>query len=179
MTLTRSPLDLAPILYEVADEMTPLGQAAGVHLQMDVPVHLPAVTANAEAMHIMVRNLLDNAMQYTPAGGLITVDATPEGSRPPTASNAPALGDQTSGVSIRVTDTGAGISAEHLPHIFERFYRVDKARSRRQGGAGLGLALVRSIVEAHGGGISVKSTVGQGTTFTVRLPLSPAVMVPC
>jgi signal transduction histidine kinase len=177
--LTRSPLDLAPILYDVADEMTPLAQAAGVRLRADVPVHLPAVTANAEAMRIMVRNLLDNAVQYTPAGGLITVEATAEGPRPPTASSTPALADQTSGIIIHVTDTGAGIPFEHLPHIFERFYRVDKARSRRQGGAGLGLALVRSIVEAHGGGISVKSTVGQGTTFTIRLPLSPAVMVPC
>ena len=69
-----------------------------------------------------------------------------------------------------VSDTGPGIGAEHLPHLFERFYRVDKARARQHGGAGLGLAIVEALVKAHGGSVSVSSLVGQGTTFTVRLP---------
>ncbi|HXH10624.1 MAG TPA: ATP-binding protein [Alphaproteobacteria bacterium] len=173
VALVRSPLDLAPVLYEIADEMTPQAQAAGVHLQMDVPPHLPAVMANAEAMRIMVRNLLDNALQYTPPGGLVTLEATAEKQQPSTPGGARLHANQPSEVIIQVRDTGIGIPADHLPHIFERFYRVDQARSRRQGGAGLGLALVRSIVEAHGGWIGVKSKVSQGTTFTICLPLSP------
>lgn len=173
VALARSALDLAPVLYEIADEMTPQAQVAGVRLQMDVPAHLPAVMANAEATRIMVRNLLDNALQYTPPGGLVTLEATAEKQQPSAGGGVWWHANQPTEVIIQVSDTGVGIPADHLPHIFERFYRVDKARSRRQGGAGLGLALVRSIVEAHGGWIGVKSTVSQGTTFTIRLPLSP------
>ena len=76
---------------------------------------------------------------------------------------------------MHVIDTGPGIPADHLPHIFERFYRVDKTRSRRQGGAGLGLALMRAITEAHGGSVSVESTVDEGSIFTVRLPLHTSI----
>jgi signal transduction histidine kinase len=100
-------------------------------------------------------NLLDNAVTYTPTGGEISVvlDA--------------------SGVFARVTviDSGIGIPADDLPHIFERFYRVDKARNRADGGCGLGLSLVRTLTEAHGGRIEVVSEVGKGSVFTVYLPL--------
>jgi signal transduction histidine kinase len=171
-TLPRSSLDLAPVLYEVADEMAPLAQTAGVHMRLDVPPHLPPVAANPDAMAMLVRNLLDNAIKYTPAGGQVTMSAA-VGGRP----SKPVLRSQgadvpPSGIVIQVADTGPGIAAEDLPHIFERFYRVDKARSRRQGGAGLGLALVRAIVEAQGGWMGVDSVLGKGSTFTVYLPLS-------
>ena len=164
------PLDVAPILYELADELTPLAQAAGVRLCVDVPAHLPAVLANADAIRMIVRNLLDNAIKYTPGGGLVTLQATTV-DPPHGPAHAIARDSRPSTLLMHVIDTGPGIPADHLPYIFERFYRVDKARSRRQGGAGLGLALVRAITEAHGGSVSVESTVDGGSIFTVHLPL--------
>ena len=150
-----SPLDLAPLLYDLADEMGPLVQVAGLRLAVDVPPHLPPVQINADQMRAVIRNLLDNAIKYTPRGGAINVSARAE-----------------QRVIISVSDTGIGIPATSLPHIFERFYRVDKARSRQQGGAGLGLALVRSIIEARGGQVQVRSQPGQGSVFTVLLPVT-------
>ena len=150
----RVPLDLAPLLYELTDEMGLLVRANDLDLSVEVPSHLPAVLANPDAMRMVIRNLLDNAIKYTPAGGQITLHATTHKGL----------------VQISVSDTGPGIPAEHLLRIFDRFYRVDKGRARNQGGAGLGLALVRSIVEAHGGTIMVESVPGQGSTFTVSLP---------
>ena len=150
----RTTLDLAPLLYEVADQMTPLVQQAGLSIRVDAPPHLPPVCVNPDQMRIVVTNLLDNAIKYTPAGGHIVLTA----------------GGDNDSVTIAVADTGIGIPADALPHIFERFYRVDKARSRKQGGAGLGLALVHSIVTAHGGVLDVASQPDHGATFTVRLP---------
>ncbi len=152
--LPRTSLDVAPLLYELADEMGPLAQNAGLDLQVNVPSHLLPLITNAEQMRIVVRNLLDNAIKYTPSGGKITLSAWADNGR----------------VQIAVADTGVGIPAEALPHIFERFYRVDKARSRQQGGAGLGLALVRSIVESQDGQVEVKSQPGVGSVFTLSLP---------
>jgi len=181
--LSCTPLDLAPLLYALADEMGPLARQADLDLCVDVPPHLPPVMANAEQMHIVVRNLLDNAIKYTPAGGRITLRATTADLKQ-RGSGAEGRGGLASGpldlnssgqkaaVVIEVADTGIGIPAEALSHIFERFYRVDRAWSRRQGGAGLGLALVRAIVEAHGGHVKVGSQPGQGSVFTVLLPTS-------
>lgn len=155
----RLPLDLALILYDLADEMEPLIQTNGLRLRMDVPPHLPGVVADAEAMRIVIRNLLDNAFKYTPAGGQIVLTARAE----PTA------------VVVQVSDTGMGIPADALPHIFERFYRADKARSRAQGGAGLGLSIVKTLIEAHGGQVGAESAIGQGTRVWFSLPiLQPA-----
>lgn len=148
-----SMLDLAPLLYELTDEMSLLFRNAGVTLAVDVPPHLPLVSSNAEAMRMVIRNLLDNALQHTRSGGRVTLNADAEDSM----------------VKISVSDTGQGIPPESLLHIFDRFYRVDKARTRK-GGAGLGLSLVRRIVETHGGRVFVESQLGQGATFTVRLP---------
>jgi signal transduction histidine kinase len=105
----------------------------------------------------LVWNLVENALRYTPAGGRVEID----------------LVRQEGEVLLVVSDTGVGIPAEHLPRIFERFYRVDKARSKSNGGTGLGLAIVRSIAETHGGRVGVSSVVGRGTTFTVWLPAQP------
>jgi signal transduction histidine kinase len=107
----------------------------------------------------LVSNLIENALHYTPAGGRVEIG----------------LARQEHEVVLRVSDTGVGIEEQHLPRIFERFYRVDKARSRNSGGTGLGLAIVKSVAEAHGGHVAVSSAPGQGTTFTVWLPMVPDV----
>ena len=109
---------------------------------------------NPPLLEQAIINLVDNAIKYSDAGGVVRLSA--EGA-----------GDEW---VIRVADQGAGIEAEHLPRLFERFYRVDKARSRKLGGTGLGLSIVKHIVAAHGGRIDVESTPGVGSIFTIRLP---------
>ena len=152
------PLDLSRVLYAVTDAMSDTVQQAGLGLQTDIPEHLPTIEANAEQMNMMIRNLIDNAIKYTRRGGTIHLAAK-------------ASPDE---IEIQVKDTGIGIPADALPQIFDRFYRVDTSHSRAQGGAGLGLALVRSIVQAHGGRVEVASRVNQGSTFQVFLPIRRA-----
>ncbi|MFN0077991.1 MAG: sensor histidine kinase [Prosthecobacter sp.] len=113
-----------------------------------------SVNADRIAVERVMTNLVENAVRYSPGGESVTVRICKS---PPW-------------IAIQVIDTGGGIAPEHLPHLFERFYRVDKARSRANGGSGLGLSIVKALVEAHGGGVSVTSEVGHGSTFTVRLP---------
>jgi signal transduction histidine kinase len=115
---------------------------------------LPAVLADPDRMAQVLGNLVSNALRYTPEGGQIVLAA---------------LAGETH-VSLQVQDTGAGILPDDLPHIFNRFYRADQSRQQQHGESGLGLAIARSIVEAHGGTITVESTRGQGTTFTILLP---------
>jgi signal transduction histidine kinase len=117
---------------------------------------LPAATLRADpvAVRQVLSNLIENAVRYTPRGGTITVFSAGE----------------KGGVRLGVRDTGSGISAEHLPRIFERFYRVDPARSRAAGGTGLGLAIVKHLVEAHGGRVSAESIPGTGTTVSAFFP---------
>jgi two-component system, OmpR family, phosphate regulon sensor histidine kinase PhoR len=157
--IPKAPLDLASILYDVSDEMSVVAQQAGLEFQTDIPEHLPTISANADQMKILIRNLIDNAIKYTHRGGKISLTAnSPRGE-----------------IEIQVTDTGIGIPAEALPHIFERFYRVDTARSRDTSRAmsstGLGLALVQRIAQSHGGRAEVASWIGKGSTFTVQLPI--------
>jgi two-component system sensor histidine kinase BaeS len=104
----------------------------------------------------IVRNLLGNALRHTPSGGQVSVGVEESEGR----------------AILLVQDTGSGIAAEDLPHIFDRFYRADKSRSRRGGGAGLGLAIARQLALAHGGDIAVESAPGRGATFTLSLPLT-------
>lgn len=151
----RTPIDLAPLCYEVTEAAEPLAREASLLIKVEVPSHLPPVAANAEAMRMVVRNLLDNAIRNTPAGGVVTLQAQ---------------GDERT-VTLAVADTGQGIAAEHLPRIFDRFYRVESGKTRSGRGAGLGLTLVKSLVETFGGQISVESQVGRGTRFTIALPL--------
>lgn len=150
----RANFDPAPLLYDLADNLSPFVQNAQVQFQVQVPEHLPSVNANAEQLRMALRNLLENALKYTPAGGTVTLCAA----------------EENDGVAIAVRDTGSGIPPEALSHIFERFYRSKTARSQRVRGSGLGLALTRSIVEANGGQIGVASKLGEGSTFTIRLP---------
>jgi two-component system phosphate regulon sensor histidine kinase PhoR len=119
---------------------------------------LPAIYGDPDRLTEALINLMDNAVKYTPDGGRVSIDARSTGH----------------GVEISVTDTGIGIPPRELQRIFERFYRVDRARSRELGGTGLGLSIVKHIVEAHGGTVSVESAIGKGSRFTISLPMRPA-----
>jgi two-component system phosphate regulon sensor histidine kinase PhoR len=131
------------------------GQAQGSRQNEDSPVqHLRSVLADREAIHQVFSNLIDNALKYGPSGGRIVLGARAV----PHA------------VEFFVTDFGAGIASEHLPRLFERFYRVDKARSRESGGTGLGLAIAKHIMLAHGGTIRAESELAHGSTFLFTLP---------
>jgi len=126
-----------------------------VTLEIDVPAELPRVRADEDRIGQVLLNLVGNALQYTPSGGRVCLSARSEGER----------------VRFSVEDTGVGIPPEHLLHIFERFYRVDKSRSRAGGGSGIGLTIARYLVEAHGGQIKAASDgPGQGSTFSFTLP---------
>jgi signal transduction histidine kinase len=155
-TMPMTPLDLAPLLYDVADAMTEIVDHAGLELKTNLPEHLPLVQANADQVTIMLRNLIDNAIKYTPRGGTISLCAQTS----PTE------------IEIAVSDTGVGIPPDSLPHVFDRFYRVDKSHSRTSGGTGLGLSLVQAIAQAHHGRIDVASRVNEGSTFTIHLPIA-------
>ncbi|HUL42960.1 MAG TPA: ATP-binding protein [Bacteroidota bacterium] len=155
MKLSFRYFALDEFLGQVAAEMSPLAAQHKVHLTLDQPDHLQ-VFGDKERLKQVLENLIDNAIKYNRTQGSIRLSA--------------ARSD--SGVRVSVADTGVGISPEHLPRIFERFYRVDKERSREAGGTGLGLAIVKHIVEAHGSRIEVISEVGNGTTFSFLLGTS-------
>ncbi len=147
------PSPLMDILQAAATNCRTKAQEANVSIDIDCDNRL-SVTANAPLLEQAITNLLDNAIKYSPAGAGVTMSARIEKRQ----------------VAIRVADTGIGIDEQFIPRLFERFYRVDKARSRKLGGTGLGLAIVKHIVQTHRGRIEVQSTPGKGSTFTVFLP---------
>jgi heavy metal sensor kinase len=153
----REPVNLAELTAGVVETLRPLADAKGLTLAVEpgAPAAETVVRGDADRFRQVLLNVLDNALKHTAAG---SVTARVKAAGP--------------AVVIEVRDTGEGIPPEHLPHVFERFYRVDKARTREQGGTGLGLSIARSIVEAHGGRIELTSTPGQGTTCVVTLPRS-------
>jgi heavy metal sensor kinase len=155
VSMTRETVRLDQLVTDCARAASVLAVQKGLRLQLQD--HLPAITVTGddEMLKRMLLNLLDNAVKYTPEGGAISID----------------LGSPDGHARIVVTDTGIGIPAEDQPRIFDRFFRVDKARSRALGGAGLGLSIARWIVEGHGGILSVESAPGQGSSFRVDLPL--------
>jgi PAS domain S-box-containing protein len=136
--------------FQIATEQAELA------LHTEIADHLPPVSGSYAYLRRMLDNLLDNAAKFTPAGGTITVRVRQEGEQ----------------VALEVSDTGVGIPADRLERIFERFYQVDGSAKRRYGGVGLGLALVKGIVEAYGGRVTVESQIGGGSTFTVFLPVA-------
>lgn len=154
LRLDPRPVDAAEVATAAADAARDLYQSKGVRL--DVVLH-PSGRVNVDPDRIgqALGNLIDNALRHTPVGGSVTVSCR----------------RVDHWVEYAVADTGEGIAAEHLPHLFDRFYRVDTARDRQHGGSGIGLAITNALVEAHGGGISATSPgPGHGSTFTVRLP---------
>jgi two-component system phosphate regulon sensor histidine kinase PhoR len=148
------PLDLTLRIKEIVDVMEPRFLKKGLSLKAIVPSHPVIVSADAHMIHQSVENLLDNSLKYTPEGGQVTITL---------------LSEPEEAVVI-VEDDGNGVPEEDLDRVFERFYRVDKTRSRKLGGTGLGLAIVKHIVSAHGGRVWAESELGRGSSFYISLP---------
>ncbi|MBI5031069.1 MAG: HAMP domain-containing protein [Chloroflexi bacterium] len=156
--LELGPIEMAELIGIVAERLRLQFEDKGVVLVFDVAPNLPCVKADANRMTQVLLNLLGNALQYTPPGGTVTAHAWHDRAK----------------LSIAIQDTGIGITSENLAHIFERFYRVDKSRSRAGGGSGIGLTIAKHLIEAHGGRISAASPgLNQGSTFTIEMPIAP------
>ena len=149
-------VDISEVVTGAAEQVCSSARDKGVVLNVDPGPPL-TLRADEDLLLQLMLNLLDNAIKYTAAGGQMTVGWSMNGPQ----------------VELRVRDTGIGIAREHLPYLFDRFYRVDQARSRAQGGVGLGLAISHWITQAHGGSIDVESGPGEGSTFTILLPTQP------
>jgi two-component system phosphate regulon sensor histidine kinase PhoR len=153
---------LPPVLERIVAGLEPILAATSTQIISDIPANLPQIPGDPDQLTQVFSNLLDNAIKYGKRGGQIRLTA------------GPAASDsrfEPAGIIIAVADDGAGIAREHLPRLTERFYRVDKGRSRVVGGTGLGLAIVKHAVNRHRGRLLIESTEGQGTTFTVWLPV--------
>lgn len=147
--ISHAPVELRAIAQECIETLTPSAEKKGIILSLNGPETV--VRGDRNSLWELVYNLIDNAIRYNRVNGTVTVT----------------LGDH----QIAVSDTGIGIAPEHQERIFERFYRVDKSHSRATGGTGLGLSIVKHVAERHGASISLDSTVGVGTTFTVTFPV--------
>jgi two-component system phosphate regulon sensor histidine kinase PhoR len=150
----KEPFHLRQLAEETVGRLAARAADLGVDLRLEIPEDLPELQGDTGRLAQVLLNLVDNALKYTPSGGSVTVAAEELGNM----------------VRVKVTDTGTGIPKADLPRLFERFYRVDKARSRQTGGTGLGLSIVKHIVEAHGGTVGVESDLGKGATFMFTLP---------
>jgi two-component system sensor histidine kinase BaeS len=161
LPLHREAVDVQDLLADVATSFGPQAESVGIHLCVDADATIPlTLYGDPGRLDQVLGNLVSNALRHTPSAGRITLGAaalqTAEGSQ----------------VQLTVADTGEGIAAEDLPFIFDRFWRADRARTHSGGtGSGLGLAITGQLVKAHGGTITVSSTQGAGTTFTITLPV--------
>jgi two-component system, OmpR family, sensor kinase len=156
LELLLEPVDLGKVATGVVVQLRPLAEAAGVQLAVEAPAGA-VVLADRARLTQVVTNLVDNAVKFTGAGGSVRVR----------------VWEADDGAGLAVADTGPGIAPEHLRRVFDRFYRLDPARSRARGGSGLGLAICRELVEAHGGRIWAESVEGAGSTFSLALPIQP------
>lgn len=154
MKIEKSEVRVRPLAEHIFKVFEKRAGEKGLTLSLEAAQDLPAIQADPLQIEGLLLNLVENAVKYTEKGSVVV-----------------RLGSAQEHLLIEVADTGIGIDAAHLPHVFERFYVVDKSRSKKLGGTGLGLAIVKHIVLAHGGTISVSSRIGEGTTFTVSLPL--------
>ena len=157
MKLNLAEISLNALLDEQVKRLLPLARENGIEINLEAREEI-SIRGDALKLQQVVYNVIDNAIKYTPRGGEVETSLTRAGKK----------------AIIRISDTGIGIPAEDLPHIFDRFYRVDKARSRATGGTGLGLSIVKQIVQLHGGSITAVSTEGKGTTFEIELPIQSA-----
>lgn len=148
--------DIANLVKQAVTPWQPQVTARELSLSVELPDDLPLVNIDWQRVNQVLHNILENAVAHTPRGGTINVATSQKGKW----------------VEVSISDTGEGIPAEDLPHIFERFYRVDKSRARATGGSGLGLTIARRLIEAHGGTITVQSKLGQGSRFSFTLPVA-------
>ncbi|MFA4909820.1 MAG: ATP-binding protein [Desulfobacteria bacterium] len=155
--MNLKPVNLVDVVSRVISNFKEIADRKGQKIKVNIPPVLPHVLADEERIETVMENLLDNAVKYTSNNGELTVSAF----------------EKDDGVQVEVADTGIGIPTNSLPRIFERFYRVDKARSRELGGTGLGLSIVKHIIETHGGKVRAESEVGKGSRFIFNLPKSP------
>lgn len=151
-------INLKTLSQQVIDQYQTQLVSKKIEVVLESSEGLPQAWADPDRTAQVIRNLMNNAFNYTPEGGTITVRLTPD----------------PDGVTVSVIDTGAGIPPEDLAYVFERFYRVDRSRTRSTGGSGLGLAIVKQLVEAQGGSVRVESTVGKGSTFSFSIPFRMA-----
>jgi len=158
LKLERHPSSICDLISDTTEAFSALAERQGVALEGSATPDVDPVPMDVKKIGRVLNNLLDNALRHTPAGGVVRVDAS----------------TTAEGVLVEVCDTGEGIQAEDLPHVFERFYRGEKSRNRATGGSGLGLTIAKGIVEAHGGHIGVESAAGQGTRFFFTLPTTPS-----
>ncbi len=154
--LEKQPVDIIALIKDTTAGMQAKADTRGIILSTDLPENLPTVNIDAHRVKQVLSNLLENAVAHTDKGGRIAISA----------------GQREKQIEVSVSDTGEGIPAKDLPLIFERFYRVDRSRTRKTGGSGLGLTIAKRLVEAHGGTIDVQSEPGKGSTFTFTIPVS-------
>jgi signal transduction histidine kinase len=154
LTLHRETGSLCDLISDTLESFSELAGRQGIDLQGYADTDVNLVPMDTERIGRVLNNLVGNALRHTPEGGTVKVQASREKEM----------------VRVVVSDTGEGIRPEDLPHVFERFYRGEKSRNRTTGGAGLGLAIARGIIQAHGGQISVESSLGEGACFTFTLP---------
>ena len=158
LRLRLDHLRVEEVIAETVDAFRARVEQAGIHLSVEMRGETPPIEADGQRLSRVLYNLLQNALRHTPSDGTITLRTS----------------TSAEGVEVAVIDTGEGIAAEDLPHVFDRFYRGEKSRSRERGGSGLGLAIARGIVEAHGGRIWAEANPGGGTIFRFTLPVEPA-----
>jgi signal transduction histidine kinase len=156
LKLVCQPEDLSQLIEQSVKAVQTKVMDKGLEVSVDIPANLTPVNIDYHRISQVLRNLLENAIKHTGTGGKISISAS----------------QMEKWVTVRVTDNGEGIPAEDIPNMFERFYRVDKSRSRNGGGSGLGLTIAKRLVESHGGTIDVKSELGRGSSFSFTLPVA-------
>jgi two-component system phosphate regulon sensor histidine kinase PhoR len=173
--LSIQPLATADVARQAAAILLPQAEQKAIRLVTQVPDDLPPVRADRDRLVQILVNLIDNAVKYTPEGGTVTISAAvlPFGGADVSESQHRSTAAPQHAIEIAVEDTGIGIPERDLPRLTERFYRVDKARSRELGGTGLGLAIVKHLVQAHGGTLEIESELGKGTRVRITLPVTP------
>lgn len=153
--LSLAPLSLKELIDKIILKLKPQFETKKIEFKSTISSTLPKVSADGNRLTQILINLLDNALRFTPKGGKVEISIRPKNDV----------------VELTVSDTGIGIPEKHLPHIFERFYRADESRSRKTGGTGIGLAIVKELVKTHGGEIRVESKESKGTKFNFTLPI--------